>query len=520
MLFKQSCRGRPSRPPISACETYLRQHPDDRSARLAFIRRLRRRSNYGEAENQLDKLLAANPGDDEVLALKAELLDWTGDGLPDPMLTARGESSEFGKKGYGHRFSSSYQIGNKEVRPTRIGWLKAPAPTGVFPSDHPFRVMLLEHNYRGRHSYPPIGTYETYLRQHPGDREVHVAFIYQLGRRGNYGEAENQLDRLSAANAGGNTQRPAFEDPPSIFHVSLNRPPAVQGAGGQASSGVLPSDYAARVAALERAYGDDPADEAVVDALIGSYAMGSDYDKAIVVLERFLTQHSPSPTWQLRLVRLYAWSGRADEALKRLEGIADPEHPEVAELECRLLSDLGRARPASACYKDLLRRPSGDEKKRAAYQLQMARNQAWATKTHPAIRAYETYLGQHPDDREVHLEFIRQLRYRGNYGEAENQLDKLLAANPSDDEVLALKAEVLHWAGNRSFEARAAAESALTIAPDNLDAQVARVYALRSLGENRAALLSFEQLRQTVDRAGGVRPESTYGGGTAIWNAF
>ena len=361
VLFKQSCRGRASGPPIGACETYLRQHPDDREARLAFIRQLRRRSNYGEAENQLDKLLAANPGDDEVLALKTELLDWTRDGLPDPGLTARGESSEFGKKGYGHRFSSSYQTGNTEVRPTRIGWqsrffttvtrapdhlearvvrvhtlpagggergallglkqpreahvtslgegtqrsafgdmrpaldagafgaaengrLKAPAPTGVFPSDHPFRVTLLEHNYHGRHSYPPIGTYETYLRQHPGDREVHVAFIYQLGRRGNYGEAENQLD-------------------------------------------------------------------------------------------------------------------------------------------------------------------------------------------------------------------------------------KLLAANPSDDEVLALKAEVLHWAGNRSFEARAAAESALTIAPDNLDAQVARVYALRSLGENRAALLSFEQLRQTVDRAGGVRPESTYGGG-------
>ena len=589
MLFKQSCRG-PSGPPIGACETYLRQHPDDREARLAFIRRLRRRSNYGEAENQLDKLLAANPGDDEVLALKAELLDWTRDGLPDPGLTARGESSEFGKKGYSHRFSSSYQIGNMELRPTRIGWqsrffttltpvpdhfearvvrvhtpptgggergavlglkqpreapvtslgegtqrsafgdmrpaldarafgaaesgrLKAPAPTGVFPSDHPFRVMLLEHNYRGRHSYPPIGTYETYLRQHPGDTEVHVAFIYQLGRRGNYGEAENQLDRLLAANAGGNTQRPAFEDPPSIFHVSLNRPPAVQGAGRQASSGVLPSDYPARVAALEQAYRDDPADEAVVDALVGSYAMGSDYDKAIVILERFLRQHSASLTWRLRLVRLYAWSGRADEALKRLEGIADADHPEVAELECRLLSDLGRARAAAACYQDLLRRPSGDEKKRAAYQLQMARNQAWATKTHPAIRAYEAYLRQHRDDREVHLEFIRQLRYRGNYGEAENQLDKLLAANPSDDEVLALKAEVLHWAGNRSFEARAAAESALTIAPDNLDAQVARVYALRSLGENRAALLSFEQLRQTVDRAGGVRPESTYGGG-------
>ena len=57
------------------------------------------------------------------------------------------------------------------------------------------------------------------------------------------GLAGRQLDRLLAANAGGNTQRPAFEDPPSIFHVSLNRPPAVQGAGGQASSGTLPSDY-------------------------------------------------------------------------------------------------------------------------------------------------------------------------------------------------------------------------------------------------------------------------------------
>ena len=143
--------------------------------------------------------------------------------------------------------------------------------------------------------------------------------------------------------------------------------------------------------------------------------------------------------------------------------------------------------------------------------LRLARNYAWAGDTGHAIAEYKSYLRTAPRDRQAAIELIRLRRYRGDYAQAEELCNQLLSTNPDDAEVLALKAEVLHWAGNRRLLARQTAGRALTLAPSSLDAQVSQVYASLDLGENQRASNEFAVLAGQIDRQGGIPPVSTYG---------
>ena len=142
--------------------------------------------------------------------------------------------------------------------------------------------------------------------------------------------------------------------------------------------------------------------------------------------------------------------------------------------------------------------------------LRLARNYAWAGDTRRAIAEYNSYLHAAPHDRQATIELIRLRRYRGDYSQAEELCNRLLSTNPDDAEVLALKAEVLHWAGDRRFLARRTADRAAALAPAYPDAKVSQVYASLDLGENRRASNEFAALTGQIDRRGGVTPESTY----------
>src|SRR5579859_1495142 len=144
-------------------------------------------------------------------------------------------------------------------------------------------------------------------------------------------------------------------------------------------------------------------------------------------------------------------------------------------------------------------------------QLRLARNYAWAGNAKRAIAEYQVYLRAVPGDRKATIELIRLRRYRGDYSEAERLCNSLLKMNAEDAEVLALKAEVLHWAGDRKFLARRTADHAAQIAADYPDAKVAQVYASRDLGENRRASEELAVLEAQVASDGGVKVESTYG---------
>jgi len=143
-------------------------------------------------------------------------------------------------------------------------------------------------------------------------------------------------------------------------------------------------------------------------------------------------------------------------------------------------------------------------------ELRLARNYAWAGDARRAIAKYDSYLHAAPHDREATIELIRLRRYRGDYSQAEELCNRLLAARPDDAEVLALKAEVLHWAGERRYLARRTADRAASLAPASPDAQVSQVYASLDLGENRRASHEFAVLQGQIDRLGGVPAESTY----------
>jgi tetratricopeptide (TPR) repeat protein len=143
-------------------------------------------------------------------------------------------------------------------------------------------------------------------------------------------------------------------------------------------------------------------------------------------------------------------------------------------------------------------------------ELRLGRNYAWAGDTKRAIKEYRTYLHAAPQDRSATIDLIRLRRYRGDYSQAEKLCDQLLAADPRDAEVLALKAEVLHWAGDRRSLARQTADQAASLAPASPDAKVSQIYASLDQGENRRASREFAALKDQVDGLGGVAEASTY----------
>ena len=143
-------------------------------------------------------------------------------------------------------------------------------------------------------------------------------------------------------------------------------------------------------------------------------------------------------------------------------------------------------------------------------ELRLGRNYTWAGDSKRAIQEYSAYLRAAPQDRDATIELIRLLRYRGDYSQAEDLCDQLLSSNPDDAQVLALKAEVLHWAGDRRFLARRTADRAAVLAPTYPDAKVSQVYASLDQGENRRASHEFAALKDQIDSQGGVTEESTY----------
>ncbi len=146
----------------------------------------------------------------------------------------------------------------------------------------------------------------------------------------------------------------------------------------------------------------------------------------------------------------------------------------------------------------------------SGFQLRLARNYAWAGDSRRALTEYDSYLRAAPQDRQATIELIRLRRYRGDYSQAEDLCNRLLSTDPDDAEVAALKAEVLHWAGDRRLLARRTADRAAALAPASPDAKVSQVYASLDRGENRRASDEFAALRVQVDRRGGTAPESTY----------
>ncbi len=284
--------------------------------------------------------------------------------------------------------------------------------------------------------------------------------------------------------------------------------PAVNGLRGQTPQ--RPADYDSRISALEQARRAQPQNLAVLRTLADSYGMGAEYAKAIPVVQEILAIEGPSSECLLRLARLYAWSGKPDSALVELRQIGDHGSVDAVELECQILTAKRRADEAASCYQRLQPRVSTEPAKNSAVLLALARNQAWAGRSQDATRSYENYLRTRPEDRAATIELIRLSRYRGDYARAEKLCNRLLETNPADAEVLALKAEVLHWAGHRKLTARRSATQAATLDPNLPDAKVAQIYALLDVGSNREARQEFLALQDQVTSRGGLQPDTSF----------
>ncbi len=196
------------------------------------------------------------------------------------------------------------------------------------------------------------------------------------------------------------------------------------------------------------------------------------------------------------------------ERLAALEGArqAHPNDLQVLDSLAGSYAMAGEYRKAIAVLKQMRALNPEDR----ALRLRLARNYAWAGDNRRAIAEYKSYLNGEQNDRQATIELIRLRRYRGDYSQAEDLCNRLLSANPDDAEVLALKAEVLHWAGSRRHLARRTADRAAALAPASPDAKISQVYASLDLGENHRASNEFAALKRQINRQGGITPEATY----------
>ena len=259
---------------------------------------------------------------------------------------------------------------------------------------------------------------------------------------------------------------------------------------------VLPPDYAERLAELERYHQADPTDMDTLDALAGSYSMGARYKDAIVLVQEMLAQKHDDPELLLRLAKLYAWAGQNEQSLKILATASVSHDTEAIEFRCDVLNGMQRPAEAAVCFDALVKTASGDRARLQPALLGRAHNQLWSGNRTTAARSFEEYLSVNPTDTAAALEYVELLQAQGNYAKAEKICDQILGRDPQNAQVLARRAEVLFWAGNRGWEGRRDAEQAVSLEPDLATARVAHIATLEALGLNHAA---SEEVRNLPD---------------------
>ncbi|MEO8049217.1 MAG: tetratricopeptide repeat protein [Acidobacteriota bacterium] len=250
---------------------------------------------------------------------------------------------------------------------------------------------------------------------------------------------------------------------------------------------VLPADYAERLAELERYRQADPTDMDTLDALAGSYSMAGRYQQAIAIVQEMLAQKHDDPALLLRLAKLLAWTGQTEQSLGILGAAPLSHDTDALAFRCDVLSGMKRSAQAAVCFDTLAKTASGDRGRLQPALLGRARNQMWSGNRNAAAHSYEEYLRMNPTDISTALKYIELLQAQGNYGRAEKLCDQILERDPHNAPVLARRAEILFWEGNRRWEGRRNAEQAMSLAPDLATARVAHVATLEALGMNHAA---------------------------------
>jgi len=249
----------------------------------------------------------------------------------------------------------------------------------------------------------------------------------------------------------------------------------------------LPADYADRLAELERFHQADPTDMDNLAALAGSYSMGARYKEAIVIEREMLAQKHDDPEMLLTLAKLYAWNKQNEQSLEVLSRAPLSRQTEAIAFRCEVLSGIPRPAEAAVCFDALVKTASGDRVRLLSALLGRARNQLWSGNRSGAARSFEEYLNVNPSDTVAALEYAELLQAQGNYAKAERICDRILERDPHNAQVLARRAEILYWAGNRGWDARRDAEQAVSLQPDLTNARVAHVATLEALGLNHAA---------------------------------
>jgi tetratricopeptide (TPR) repeat protein len=249
----------------------------------------------------------------------------------------------------------------------------------------------------------------------------------------------------------------------------------------------LSSDYADRLAELERYHQADPTDMDTLDTLAGSYSMGSRYKEAIAIVREMLVQKHDDPELLLRLAKLYTWAGQSEQALGVLSTAPLSHQTEAIEFRCEVLNGIPRPAEAAVCFDALVKTAYGNRALLQPALLGRAQNQLWSGNRTAAARSFEEYLTVNPTDTAAALEYAELLQAQGNYAKAEKICDRILEGDPHNAHVLARRAEILYWAGNRGLDARRDAEQAVSLQPNLANARVAHIATLQSLGLNHAA---------------------------------
>lgn len=153
---------------------------------------------------------------------------------------------------------------------------------------------------------------------------------------------------------------------------------------------------------------------------------------------------------QVERARLLYDAGRYGRALRAIDEIEENRldtHPIEGLAELRSQAQEARDREAEA-LRAQLSPLEGTEPPTAEATLELAKSFVGVGDHEEALRLYEIYLAEHPDDDDARIEYARILTWESRYPDAQRQYRILLASQPDRADLRLEYAKALSWDSN------------------------------------------------------------------------
>jgi len=205
---------------------------------------------------------------------------------------------------------------------------------------------------------------------------------------------------------------------------------------------------------LAKVIAQSPTDQAARLARADILSRSGRTNDAVAQYNEILASDPTSTRARQGLADAYLYGRRYDDAIRVYDRLiaARPTDVGLRISRARALGYAGRARESVAALRSIVASDPTNQTARLAL-AEAGANSGNATLQRDSIGEYRQILKTSPDNLNAELGLARVLSYRGKYGESKTILNRILAANPTNNEARLALADTERFAGN-SFDAK------------------------------------------------------------------